>query len=193
MGRDDQLYRACAIDLRSMLRAGLPGGREPRTVDDLCALIERRRGLTIPRYPASLGGHPYGLVLRGRDTCLILYERHTTPWHQQAIILHECGHVLYDHRGMEDGTVGALRVLVPDLPLDGPALSLRRAGGGEGHHPEDERQAEVFATVALARLSRVPARIAGDVALASAVPPDDPAVATVVRRLLEDFAGGGER
>lgn len=193
MGRDDQLYRACAADLRSLLRAGPPDGGEPQTADDLCALIERRRGLTIPRYPASLGGHPYGLVLRGKGTCLILYERHTSPWHQQAIILHECGHILYDHRGTEDGTVGALRVLVPDLPLVGPARSLRRAGGGEGHHPEDERQAEVFATVALARLGRVPTRTGGDAAPTANQPPDDPAVASVVRRLLEDFAGGGGR
>lgn len=190
MGRDDLLYRACAADLRSLLRTRSRGSGEPQTADDLCALIERRRGLAIPRYPASLGGHPYGLVLRGKDTCLILYERHTSPWHQQAIILHECGHILYEHRGMEDGTAGALRVLVPGLPLDDSALSLQRAGGAEGHHPEDERQAEVFATVALARLSRVPARTGGVVEPAVIQPPDDPAVATVVRRLLEDFAGG---
>ena len=188
---DRRLYRTCASDFQALQRAAAPGEGIPLTVDGVCALLERQRGIAIQRYPASLRGHPYGLVVRGKDLCIILYERHTSAWHQQGIILHECGHIFYDHQGTEDGTAAALRMLVPDLPDEDLHAVRHRAGGEEGHSPEDERQAEMFATVGLAWLSRAHTRPCGSsVAPAAPPPPDDPAVAAVVRRLMADFAGG---
>ena len=188
---DRQLYRTCASDFQALQRAAMPGEGIPSTVDDVCALLERQRGIAIQRYPASLGGHPYGLVLRGRDLCIILYERHTSAWHQQGIVLHECGHIFYDHQGTEDGTAAALRTLVPDVPDEELRAVLHRAGGAEGHSPEDERQAEIFATVGLAWLSRAHTRPREQSAAPGTTSqPDDPAVAGVVRRLMADFAGG---
>lgn len=192
MRRDDRrLYRACQADLRSLIGSGAAEGLSFRSADDICALLARQRGMAIHRYPASLGGHPYGLVVRGKDFCLILYERRTSSWHQQGIILHECAHILYDHRGAEDGTAAALRVLVPDLPIERFSTIHRRTGDEEGHRPDDEDQAEAFATVGLAWLSHASRRgHSTDSVTAEAPPPGDPAVATAVRRLLEDFAGG---
>jgi hypothetical protein len=187
---DRNLYRACEADLRALMRAGTADGVVVRDADDVCALLEHRLGVVIHRYPASLGGHPYGLVLRGRDFCIVLYERHTSAWHQEGIILHECGHIFYDHRGTEDGTTAALRVLIPDL-AEGQLETIRRTGDAEGHRPEDERQAEAFATVGLALLDRMGARRRGVLTPSpTTAPPDDPAVAAAVRRLLDDFAGG---
>jgi hypothetical protein len=185
---DHRLYEACAADYAALVRDA--GGEEaaPRTVDDICTLLERRLGIAIRRYPASLGGHPQGVVLRGKDLCLILYERQTSAWHQQAIILHECAHLLYNHGGTESGTAAALRVLIPDVPHEQFAVVLHRAVGAEGHRSEDERQAEAFATVGLARLSRMQGQPLRPVPTAES--PDDPAVGVVIRRLLEDFAAG---
>lgn len=188
---DRDLYRACAADFENLLRAGHEHGMTIRTTDDVCTLLERLRSITIERYPASLGGHPNGLVLRGRDLCLILYERDTSPWHQQGIILHECSHIYYNHQGTEAGTAAALRVLMPDMPREQLEVVLHRAGGEEGHRLQDEWQAEAFSTVGLARLSLDQGQPHQHLANATdAVLPDDPAVAAVVRRLLEDFAGG---
>ena len=187
---DRQLYRTCASDFQALQRAAMHGEGIPSTVDDVCALLERQRGIAIQRYPASLGGHPYGLVLRGRDLCIILYERHTSAWHQQGIVLHECGHIFYDHRGTEDGTIAALRALVPDAPDEQLSAVHPRSGGDEGRRPEDERQAETFATVGLAWLSRAQARARErQLARGATATPDDPAVAAAVRRLMADFAG----
>lgn len=190
MERDDvRLYHDCTADFHALLRSN-PTGGFPRSADDICNLVERQRGIAIHRYPASLGGHPLGLLLRARGFCLILYERCTTPWHQQGIILHECGHIFYDHQGTEAGTAAALQVLVPDL-VAGPADNiLQRLGGWEGQRPEDERQAEAFATTGLVWFSRTEplARDSRPSPLPLVVP-DDPAVANVVRRLLADFAG----
>lgn len=191
---DRQLYRSCTADFRTLVRAAAASEDVmPRTADDICAVLERWRGIKIHRYPASLGGHPYGLVLRGKDLCIILYERHTSAWHQQGIILHECGHIFYDHRGMEDGTDAALRALMPDVSEEQLGVMLHRTDSAEGHRPEDERQAEAFATVGLVWLSRAQARSSeGAAPPAAPPPPDDPSVAAVVRRLLDDFAGGAE-
>lgn len=188
---DRRLYRACEADFAGLLHAARELAVTPQTATDICALVERLRAITIQCYPASLHGHPSGLLLRGRPLCLILYERETSPWRQQGIILHECGHLFYEHRGHEVGTAAALRVLMPDVSHDRIAVALPLATGNEGHRPQDERQAEAFATVGLACLSRV--RVAPqtpDQEAVRAAPPDDPAVAAVVRRLLEDFAEG---
>ncbi len=88
----------------------------------------------------------------------------------------------YDHQGTEEGTAAALRVLVPDMS--------GQRGCEEGHRPEDERQAETFATVGLEWLSRAAARPAD---LAPPPPPTEPEVAAVLRRLLADFAGEADR
>ncbi len=188
---DHQLYHSCEADLRSLIRSGVRDGVIARDADDICTLIERQLGIVIHRYPASLGGHPYGLLLRGQGFCILLYERHTSAWHQAAIKLHELAHILYNHRGTEDGTTAALRVLVPDIPAGQLSTILRRTGEEDGHRPEDERQAEAFSTVGLAWFGDSQAQGRGHAAIPQhAAPPDDPTVAGVVRRLLDDFAGG---
>ena len=188
---DRRLYRACEADFAGLLHAARQLAVTPQTATDICALLGRLRAITIQCYPASLHGHPSGLLLRGRPLSLILYERETSPWRQQGIILHECGHLFYDHRGHEIGTAAALRVLVPDVPHDRIAVALPVGTGEEGHRPQDERQADAFATVGLAWLSRVRgAPQPRGQAAERAASPDDPAVAAVVRRLLADFADG---
>ncbi len=186
-------YRACAADLRALLREAPAAPGPSGAVDGLCAALGRRLGLTIHRHAASLGGNPYGLVLRGGGDCLVLYERQTSPWHQQGIILHELGHLLYGHRGVEAGTAAALRALVPDLPAARLDTLRGRADGAEGHDPGDERLAEAFATVGLAWLARLPTGAHAGSAMPGPAAPDDPAAARAIRRLLDDFAAGGGR
>src|SRR5437762_13917944 len=113
---DRYLRRACEAAFQALLR---PTGRDTGlalSAEAVCQLVAMRRGTQIRLYPASLGGHPYGLVLRLPTVDIILYERHTTAWHQQHIILHEAAHILYDHKGGEAGATAALKCLVPDLP-----------------------------------------------------------------------------
>lgn len=191
---DHELYRTCAADFQALLRSADREDGLPLTAEDVCALLERQQGMTIQCCPASLGGHPYGLVLRGQGLCIILHERHTSAWHQEAIIMHECGHIYYGHQGTEDGTAAALRVLVPDAHDEQLSAIVQHTGGAEGHRPEDERQAETFATVGLAWLSQRAAWQRGRTPPpVAASPPDDPAVAAVVRRLMADFGERGSR
>ena len=69
-GSERRLYRSCAADFQALVHVAAPGTGGLRTAGDVCVLLERQYGLRIQRYAASLGGHPYGLVLRGTTDVL---------------------------------------------------------------------------------------------------------------------------
>src|SRR3712207_8098754 len=65
--------------------------------------------------------------------------------------------------------------LFPYTTLFRSSAVLPRSGGDEGRRPEDERQAETFATVGLAWLSRAQARARErQLARGATATPDDP-------------------
>jgi len=95
--RFDVLHRGAAKKVRALDDAvGLP---RPFDVNLFLDQLERLRGRRIDLHPvADTSGGPCGLWVKevGRD--VIAYAAGTSPLHQSHIILHECGHMIGDHR-----------------------------------------------------------------------------------------------
>jgi hypothetical protein len=81
---------------------------------------------------------------------LILYEQSTTPPHQDHIILHELSHLLCDHFRGTLPDADHMRSLLPDLD---PAM-VRRVLGRTGYSADEEREAELLASLIAQRAAR---------------------------------------
>ena len=137
------LQRRCEAQLRAL---ALP------PAFDLAALIERlgaARGRPIVLLPATARRAPCGVWLAARTRDYIFYESDTTPLHRAHIILHELAHLLLGHRSAEIADADLLRALVPHLDAHVLETVLRRAG----YDTEHEQEAELLASLLLARLA----------------------------------------
>ncbi|MFF0424952.1 MULTISPECIES: hypothetical protein [unclassified Streptomyces] len=97
----------------------------------------------LPLEAASAGACGVWLATAADDH--IFYEQHTSPLHQEHIVLHEFGHMLFDHRPAagrpeEDD---ALRAVLPDLD---PRL-IGRLFGRTNYTTLQEREAELLASL----------------------------------------------
>jgi hypothetical protein len=81
---------------------------------------------------------------------LILYEQTTTPPHQDHIILHELSHLLCDHFRGKMPEADHMRALLPNLD---PAM-VRRVLGRTGYSADEEREAELLATLIAQRAAK---------------------------------------
>jgi hypothetical protein len=124
----------------------------PFDVRELCARIGVERVRPIVLLGVQLASHGVsGLWLATDKADLICYEANTSKPHQEHIILHELGHILHGHGG--SSTVSdALAPLFPALEPDALRIMLARR-----HHTyaaDEERQAEDFAYIVLARANQ---------------------------------------
>jgi hypothetical protein len=136
-----------AIELLAQI--GLP---EPFDIVEFCDRVAALRGRPVRLVPEPAGamGEAVGLFigLPGRDE--IHYIADTSRYHQQAIILHEVGHVLADDDGAD----------VHPFPLellsgDWDPEVIERLRGRRRYDDEQEREAEGFATAVLDRVDSV--------------------------------------
>jgi hypothetical protein len=123
--------------------------RPPVRVPVLCERLGARRGrpIRLVPYPLPAPG-PSGLLITSTTADYVLYQQHTTASHQDHIVLHEVGHLIAEH---------------PSVELDERAWSLLdpmtlRATIGQAlartcYDTEREREAELVATIILARAS----------------------------------------
>jgi hypothetical protein len=135
-----RLRRHCqkAVD-----RLGLP---HALSVEDLCRHIAARRARPLHLHPlppeAAVQG-ACGLWLATDSEDHIFYEQRTTQVHQEHIILHEIGHMLFNHRTMAlDGEAGWGRLL-PDLA----PRTVQRLLGRTNYATDQEQEAELFASI----------------------------------------------
>jgi hypothetical protein len=139
------LRRSCA---RRVAGLDVPAGG---SVAELCARVAQRRGRPIHLVPMAMPAtHPCGFWVATDDADVILYESGTGRTHQEHIVAHELAHLICRHRGVTapDGT-GA-RLLFPDID---PRV-VRDMLGRAGYTDDQEREAEVMASVLLERLTR---------------------------------------
>ncbi|WP_017975796.1 hypothetical protein [Actinopolyspora halophila] len=115
----------------------------PLDVPLLCDRLAQRRHrpIRLVPYPLPVPG-VFGLWIGTADTDYILYQRDTTPAHQEHIILHEIGHILSEH-GSDNSDADVWNHLFPDIPPE----MIRRALRRDGYGPVAEREAEMVATV----------------------------------------------
>ncbi|MDQ8708235.1 hypothetical protein RCO28_38120 [Streptomyces sp. LHD-70] len=114
----------------------------PLSVPDLCTALARRRGrrIELRAFPLQSGG-PLGAWLETPNADVIVFQKETTPHHQDHIILHELGHILADHPGPPGTAVW--ESLLPGLKSD----AIRRALLRCSYDTEEEQEAELVATI----------------------------------------------
>ncbi|MGW2339520.1 hypothetical protein [Streptomyces sp. NPDC001661] len=121
------------------------GIRPPLRVEVLCQQLGERRGrpIRLVAHPLPVPG-PFGVWIATDSADYILYQRETSKTHQDHIILHEVGHIMADHHGVETDDA-FLNSTVPHLSPGTVTRALRRTSYDEAH----ERQAELVATIIL--------------------------------------------
>jgi hypothetical protein len=146
MGEWGRLRRRCEA---ALLELPVP---DPFDLEGFCAAIAGRRGRPIVLRPvAGVGQGVTGVWLAVDDPPLdvIVYEARTSPLHRQHIVLHELGHVLAGHSPRVGGP-GSHRLLFPDLDPEAVRRTLER----EAYSSEEEREAELLASLILHRATR---------------------------------------
>lgn len=143
-----RLRRSCEQRLSGL---DLP---ELRDIDTFCDALARRRGRRILRVPiAAPGTGIWGMWVATANADVIFFQGSTTPLHREHIVLHEVSHMLCDHQPSAATPADWAPMLLPSLD---PAM-VRRVLARSGYHEQQEREAELLASLILER-----ARPAGD-------------------------------
>ncbi|RJK95908.1 hypothetical protein D5H78_09920 [Vallicoccus soli] len=101
----------------------------------------RGRRLVLQARPMLDG--PCGIWVAMPEADYVFYEEQTNALHREHIVLHELGHVAADHAPPGRIPVDVALALMPSLD---PAL-VRRMLGRTSYSSEEEREAELFASV----------------------------------------------
>jgi hypothetical protein len=140
------LRRRCQQRLRDL---SIP---QPFDLELLCADVAATRGRPIRLLPMTLpGSGPCGLWLAGEQADYIVYQEATSRLHQEHIVLHEIGHLLCRHR-VSSVTDGHLDAVFPHLNPE----TVRKILARSRYATEEEREAELIATLILQRAQRAP-------------------------------------
>ncbi|MBT2470342.1 regulator component [Streptomyces sp. ISL-66] len=132
--------------LRATCEARVEALRLPHrfSTRDLRDAVAEQRGRPIILRPLSTLGAmdaPCGIRLETPDADLLFYEEATSPLHQNHILAHEISHIICDHPGsleLDEDTLHAIGF--------NPTL-VQRMSGRTSYTSEDEREAEVMASV----------------------------------------------
>lgn len=143
-----ELRARCAPMVRSVLATTpLP---DPWDCNEFLDGLERERGRNIDVLAVDwTRGQSTGAWRRYADHDVILYAANTSVVHQDHIILHEVGHMLFEHRGRCVLSSSDAQRLAPSLAPAAFAHMLDRVSV-----QAEEAEAETFATMVLTRLVR---------------------------------------
>lgn len=118
----------------------------PFNIDQLVAEVSKLQGIPITLVPTRAHPRgPHGYWVTTSDHNYILFEQDTSPLHQQHIITHELGHVVSEHTGTADSNDELRQLLMPDLSES----VIRRVLGRSAYTSEEEREAEILASLLL--------------------------------------------
>ncbi|MBB5940268.1 hypothetical protein [Streptomyces zagrosensis] len=125
----------------------------PFTIDALCQelSVQRRRPLHLHPLPQQdIRNDICGMWLATETDDHIFFEQRTSRVHQEHIVLHEIGHMLFDHWGTDLGHSGVPQTLLPDLS---PQL-VQRLLGRASYTNRQEQEAEMLASLLRLRASQ---------------------------------------
>ncbi|WP_158891138.1 hypothetical protein [Amycolatopsis anabasis] len=139
------LRRRCADAVRDLV---FP---QPFSAKKLCASVARQRGrpLYLHQFSADwVGGENLCGVWIGTDVAdHIFFEQQTSPFHQEHIILHELGHMIFEHAMPE-----LLDQFDPTVFDDGANLAhVQNALLRASYTTQQEQEAELVASLILTR------------------------------------------
>jgi hypothetical protein len=111
--------------------------------------LAARRGRRIILEAAPLSGSTYGVCFCSHDTDYIFYERDTSPYHRQHIILHELSHLICGHLSSQAEPLTNVGGLFDSVDLSRLRAVMQRAS----YSAVEEREAEIMATLLAQRVS----------------------------------------
>jgi hypothetical protein len=152
----------------------------PFDASSFCDALAARRGRPILLLPVPAKEGPFGLWIATAEADYIFFERDTSRWHQEHIILHEVCHLLWDHDRSHVSDDEVIQMLLPSLAPQMVQRVLQRSA----YSREDEREAELLATLILERVGGT----GGSGVQRRRAEPNDP-----VARLEAILDGGSER
>ncbi|MEU3628885.1 hypothetical protein BS329_15815 [Amycolatopsis coloradensis] len=153
-----QVRKAIAYLLREI---GAPHPLDTDTVWDLatfCDAVAEHRGRPIELIPYDLpNAGPLGIFQPMQSVDVIIFDRNTTKLHEEQIVLHELGHILLGHKGVDlAGAVSpALAVtlgITPGTDDSGLAAPLHR----DTYSDRQELEAEYAASLLSRHFGRRP-------------------------------------
>lgn len=147
-----QLRRRCEARLREL---DVP---EPFDVRIFCGMLAAGRGRPIALEPVNGFRGPFGLWVASPKSDIVFYERETSAPHQDHIILHELCHILCGHSARPETSDMASAALFSALSPEIVRHVLQRAA----YATEEEREAELMASLILARVTQTEQREQGD-------------------------------
>ncbi|WP_103355656.1 hypothetical protein [Amycolatopsis sp. CA-128772] len=115
----------------------------PFDVRTFAGRIAAHRGRPIHLMPVTGLTGVCGLWIATDAADIIFHEQGTPPAHQEHILLHELSHLLCDHYPVSMDLAAQAQELLPSLD---PAL-VRRVLGRTGYSTDEEREAEMLATL----------------------------------------------
>jgi len=139
------LRRRCEERLREL---ELP---VPFDAASFCDALAERRGRPIVLQSVVARGGPFGFWVPTPNKDYILYERETSRWHQEHIVLHEARHMLWGHEPTPITSPELAQLLVPNISPETVRLMLQRRAYPE----EQEHEAELLATLILERVGGI--------------------------------------
>lgn len=103
--------------------------------------LEQHRGRPIDLHAAAeTAGGPCGLWIKEASRDVIAYAERTSAFHQSAIILHECGHMIGDHQGACVLSIDDAQRLAPSVQ---PEL-IQHMFGRSAYTTFEEQEAEMI-------------------------------------------------
>ncbi|MFH8689685.1 hypothetical protein ACH4EC_22800 [Streptomyces anulatus] len=142
---DMALRRRCRAVLRAHRGLRTPGAF---SVGALCERLgeQRRRPIHLHALPLhQIRAGACGLWLSTATDDHIFYEQRTTRAHQEHIVLHEVGHMLFDHHTVDEGD-GWITALLTDLDPRAVRRILARSHYSTGQEREAEMTASLIRT-----------------------------------------------
>jgi hypothetical protein len=128
---------------------------EPFDLREFCAEVARWRGRSIVLLPVPLPTFgPCGLWIATDRRDYVCYQATTSRMHQEHIVLHELGHMLCEHSSslsQEEGSGPIFAHLSPEL--------VQRVLSRGRYTTEEEREAEMLASLVLGLRTRRPATV----------------------------------
>ena len=127
---------------------------QPFRMDEFAAALaaSRRRRLVVRELPAAARGVMTGAWVATRQADIVFVEPTASRWHQDLIFLHEAGHMLCDHQADATWDLDHLASMLPDITPG----TIQRMLGRHGYSSDEERGAEVMASLILARADTGP-------------------------------------
>ncbi|WP_439656044.1 toxin [Lentzea sp. HUAS TT2] len=120
----------------------------PLDVTALCERLAEQRGRPLHLLAlTSRTSNPSGLWVAAKKADYIFYDESVGEAHRAHIVLHEIGHMVFEHAGVAELDDLTARLLAPNLD---PKV-VRQLLCRDSYDNEHEQEAELFATLVLMR------------------------------------------